>query len=254
LYPNGYLNENGGWAESGRVVEKIALKLRDVGVAVHEGKAFDRFIEDGSQVTGIVTTDGKQHDADYVIIAAGAWTTVMLPYLADVIVAVGLPVVHFDPPNADDFRPPAFRPWAADISNTGWYGFPLHPSGVVKIANHGVGIPLDPRDEKVVPKQWIDRARAFVTETFPALTDALIVKTRLCMYCDTFDGDFWIDHDPNRKGLVVATGGSGHGFKFAPVLGSVIADVVEKKPNPFASRFAWREKTDVKTEAARSSS
>ena len=61
----------------------------------------------------------------------------------------------------------------------------------------------------------------------PALADAPIVHRRMCLYCDTFDGDFWIDHDPERPGLVVAAGDSGHGFKFAPILGALIADVVE---------------------------
>ena len=51
--------------------------------------------------------------------------------------------------------------------------------------------------------------------------DAPVVGSRFCLYCDTFDGNFWIDHDPARRGLVVAAGDSGHGFKFAPILGAV---------------------------------
>ena len=71
------------------------------------------------------------------------------------------------------------------------------------------------------------------------------------MYCDTFDGDLWIDHDPDRPGLVVAAGGSGHGFKFAPVLGGIIADVVERQPNRWTGRFGWRRVGDIRTEEAR---
>ena len=48
------------------------------------------------------------------------------------------------------------------------------------------------------------------------LGDAPIVHRRVCVYGDSLDGDFWIGRD--RPGLVVAAGGSGHGFKFAPVL------------------------------------
>ena len=69
---------------------------------------------------------------------------------------------------------------------------------------------------------------------------APIVGRRLCLYSDSWDGDFLIDHDPERRGLVVATGGSGHGFKFAPSLGPIIADVVERRENPWAERFRWR--------------
>ena len=57
------------------------------------------------------------------------------------------------------------------------------------------------------------------------------------MYSDSWDGHLWIDRDPQREGLVVAAGDSGHAFKFAPVLGSIIADALEEKTNP---RFRWR--------------
>jgi glycine/D-amino acid oxidase-like deaminating enzyme len=71
------------------------------------------------------------------------------------------------------------------------------------------------------------------------------------MYCDSYDGDLFIAEDPAREGLVVASGGSGHAFKFAPVLGAIVADVLEERDNRFASRFAWRRLGRVKTEQAR---
>ncbi len=252
-YVDGYLSPRAGWAESGNVVAKIARGLAAAGVDVREGKAFERFIEDGSRVVGVVTADGSEFRADVVLMATGAWTPVYLPYLSDVMWAVGLPAIHFQPEHIDRFTPPGFRPWAADISNTGFYGFPKDRSGVVKVGNHGKGVPIHPiNDPRKLPDGTVEMFRDFVAGTFPALADAPIVKTHLCLYCDTWDGDLWIDHDPDRPGLVVAAGGSGHGFKFAPMLGGIIADVVEQKPNRFAARFAWRERTgDARKEAAR---
>jgi glycine/D-amino acid oxidase-like deaminating enzyme len=93
--------------------------------------------------------------------------------------------------------------------------------------------------------------RAFFRRSLPALAEAPMTSNRLCMYCDTWDGDFWIDYDPDREGLLVAAGGSGHGFKFAPMLGPIIADVLERKPNDFAHRFRWRRRGELKTEGAR---
>jgi glycine/D-amino acid oxidase-like deaminating enzyme len=93
--------------------------------------------------------------------------------------------------------------------------------------------------------------RTFLRASLPGLADAPIVGRRLCLYCDTWDGNFWIDHDPEREGLVVAAGGSGHMFKFAPRLGPIVADVLERKPNRYAHRFAWREGGEEATEAAR---
>jgi len=71
------------------------------------------------------------------------------------------------------------------------------------------------------------------------------------MYCDSFDGDLFIAADPDREGLVVASGGSGHGFKFAPALGAIVADVLEERDNRFTRRFAWRSLGQVVTEEAR---
>jgi sarcosine oxidase / L-pipecolate oxidase len=84
------------------------------------------------------------------------------------------------------------------------------------------------------------RLREFLRLTFPALAAAEIVTTRVCLYCDTWDGHFWIDRDPEREGLVLATGDSGHGFKFAPLLGKWVADALEGEPNPMLFKFRWR--------------
>lgn len=243
IYVDGYLNSRAGWAESGNVVQRIASSLAGQGVDVREGHAFQHFIEEGSKIVGVVTNSGDAFRADVTIMATGAWTPAYLPYLSDVMWSVGLPVMHFQPEHIESFTPPTFRPWAADVSNTGWYGFPKDRTGVVKIANHSKGIPIDPiHDPRELPDDMEDKFRSFMAETFPSLADAPCVGTRLCLYCDTWDGDLWIDHDPNRSGLVVAAGGNGHGFKFAPMLGGIIADVVEKTPNRFAERFAWRER------------
>lgn len=79
-----------------------------------------------------------------------------------------------------------------------------------------------------------------LADTFPALAAAPIVFRRLCVYCDTADGDFWIAPDPQRANVVVATGGSGHAFKFAPVLGELIAAIALGEPHPLAAKFRWR--------------
>jgi len=154
---------------------------------------------------------------------------------------VGQPALHFMPSDPEPYRGERFPVWGADISNTGWYGFPLSRDGVVKLANHGPGREIHPDEPRVVSPEWEECCREFIGGTFPELVDAPLVATRLCLYCDTWDTNFWIDHDPDREGLVVAAGGSGHGFKFAPVLGRIIADVVDRVPNRFAERFAWRE-------------
>jgi sarcosine oxidase / L-pipecolate oxidase len=95
--------------------------------------------------------------------------------------------------------------------------------------------------------------RAFLAASLPDLYDAPLVYTRRCLYVDTPDGDFWISHHPQREGLTVASGDNGHGFKFAPILGELIADAVEGKPNHWLSKFRWRDVSwdDIRNESSR---
>lgn len=250
-YADGYLNPRAGWAESGRVVERLLLLARQAGAELREGKSFARLLESDSRVIGVETADGERLLADLVVMASGAWTPKLLPHLREQMSIVGQPVVFFQPRDPALFRPPNFSCWAADISRTGWYGFPALPDGTLKIGNHGPGWEIDPDAPLEVPDSHIERVREFVRESLPALDGAPVARTRLCLYCDSWDGDFYIDHDPARPGLFIACGGSGHGFKFAPVLGEIIADAVERKPNPWKSRFAWRERGAPRKEDAR---
>ncbi len=251
LYPEGYLNPCAGWAESGQVITCLAMQARRAGIEIVEGMRFGKLIDCDGRVAGVVTLGGGEYRADRVLMAAGAWTPALLPWLQNVMWATGQVVMHFQPGDPETYRAPQFPVWAADIGRTGWYGFPATESGIVKVANHGPGIRVDPHQPRVVPAAAEEYFRTFLRGTFPALAEASLVASRLCLYGDTFDGHFWIDHDPQHPGLVIAAGDSGHAFKFAPVLGGLIADVVEHKPNRWAGRFAWREPSGVSGEGAR---
>jgi glycine/D-amino acid oxidase-like deaminating enzyme len=162
-------------------------------------------------------------------------------------------VFHLKPREPELFLAERFPFFGADISTTGYYGFPLN-QGVVKIASHGIGREMSPDSpERAVTSEEEMQLREFLSSTIPALADAPIVHTRICLYCDTHDGDFWIAPDPDRPGLIIAAGDSGHGFKFAPVLGEIIADAAEGKSNPLLEKFRWRPEVrpGITKEAAR---
>jgi len=249
-YADGYFNRRAGWAESGWVVEHLLALARAAGVSVRR-EAFGSVALDGSRARGVVTARGNRLLADIVLVCAGAWTPTLLPWLGDRMWATAQSVVHVRAPDPAPFRPPAFPPWLADIAHSGWYGFPATANGDVKIGHHGRGAPVDPNTHREVPEAHLANVRAFLHESLPALAAAPVVYRRVCLYCDTFDGDFLIAHDPEREGLVVAGGGSGHAFKFAPVLGPLIADVVEGCPNRWAHRFRWRSVGEARREEAR---
>lgn len=250
LYADGYFNPRAGWTPSGRVIAHLAASARAAGVEIDTARVVS-LLDEGSRVTGARSADGSTLGADRVLVACGAWTPALVRELGPVMRAVAQPVCHFAPADAAPYRAPRFPVWAADISTTGWYGFPATAEGLVKVGNHGPGRAYVPGASLDLPASEVERCRDFLRGTFPALADAPLAGGRLCLYCDTPDGDFWIDRHPERDGLIVAAGGSGHGFKFAPVLGRIIADAVEGRPDPRAARFAWRTPRDTHSEHAR---
>ena len=254
LYQDGYLNPTGGWVESGRVIARLAAEAREAGVAIHEKVPQPRLRFEGVRCTGISSISGQCWQADTTLLAAGAWTPALLPELQEVMWATAQTVFHFKPHDPRPYTPPEFPVWGADIGRTGWYGFPANADGLVKVANHGPGRRVDASAPRALPAGEEARYRDFLRETFPGLASAPLHSTRVCLYCDTFDGAFWIDYVPDRPGLCVAAGDSGHAFKFTPVMGGIIADVVEGKPNAWAQRYRWREKTTAASDGARASS
>ncbi len=220
-FVDGYYNPAGGWVEAARVVARLAREARDAGVQIHENARDGQALERG----------------DVRVVSAGAWTGDLVPAMASELRTVGQPVFHLAPGDPALFEPPRFCVFGADIARTGWYGFPV-ARGIVKVANHGVGRAMHPSSAaRAVTADEEAAMRAFVADTFPALARAPVASTRTCVYCDTRDEHFWIAPDPADPSLVVATGGSGHAFKFAPLLGEWIADAVEGRVVP---RFRWR--------------
>ena len=258
LYRDGVLEIEAGYAESGRAVAMLIERAKSIGVELREGTRFVRLDEDDNQVKGVVIEDSVgdavsapreangfpysyKIPGDFVVMAVGAWTPYLLPFTRKFFRATGQPVFHLKPSKPELFAPERFPVFGADITTTGYYGFPINRDGIVKIANHGPGREMSPDSpERVVTVEDEKNLREFLASTFPSLANAPIVYTRVCMYSDTHDGHFWIARDPEREGLVVAAGDSGHGFKFAPVLGEIIADALEGKDNPLLDKFRWR--------------
>jgi glycine/D-amino acid oxidase-like deaminating enzyme len=240
-YVDGYFNPEGGWAASGAVVAQLAQEAEAAGV---------RIVRERVRLDGDRFACASRITADRFVLCTGAWIPLLVPEAAPLVRAVGQPVFHLRPHDPSLFEAARFPVFGADIARTGYYGFPLEGGGV-KIANHGVGVTIAPGDARPdVSAQQEAALRDMLADTFPALADAPITFRRICVYCDTADGDFLIDRVPSRPDVVVATGGSGHAFKFAPVLGELIAAVTLDEPHAFAQRFRWRTATPGR-EAAR---
>ena len=252
-FVDGFYHRAGGYAESGTVVAALARQAQAAGIEVSARTRAAALVEEAGRVRGVRTDRGRTLRAAGVVMAAGAWVGTLHPPLSGAIRASGHPVFHLRPADPAPFRADRFPTFTADVARTGYYGFPVNADGVVKIASHALGRPIDPDAPRSVTPGAETRLRRFLADTFPALAGAPVVSTRLCLYADTQDEDFWIARDPDRDGLTVAGGGSGHGFKFAPVLGALIADAATGADNPALARFRWRPEVTLThgTEAAR---
>jgi glycine/D-amino acid oxidase-like deaminating enzyme len=246
VFQDGVLEVEAGYAESGRVVAALVERAKSSGIELRENSRFSHLDEGDDRVKGIVLNNGERIVGDRVLMAVGAWTPYLLPFTKKFFRASGQPVFHLKPQRPDLFASERFPVFGADITATGYYGFPLNRDGIVKIANHGPGREMSPDSpQRAVTSEEEQNLRKVLSWALPALAEAPIVYTRVCMYCETHDGNFWIAGDPEREGLVIAAGDCGHGFKFAPVLGKIIADAVEGKSTPIRKKFSWRPEIPV---------
>ena len=231
----GYTSRRAGWAESARVVAWLVERAVAAGVTLREHTA----------------PRPDEVDADTVVVAGGVWSIALAPELRSLVRVVAQPVWVLAPTDPERWRAPRFLPWAADIAGTGWYGFPATADGLVKIANHGPGTPIAPDAPRTLDPSADAALRTFLRARLPGLAEAPVVRRRTCAYTDVVDGDFVIDRSPSDPRLVFATGGSGHAFKFAPVLGELVANRVDGTDDPRLARFRWRAPTTHRAEAAR---
>jgi glycine/D-amino acid oxidase-like deaminating enzyme len=125
-----------------------------------------------------------------------------------------------------------------DTPNGYYYGFPPLDANGIKLAEHSGGEPL--ADASLLSRQ-IDLAEQHRVEQF--LQRYLLQATRqhmrheTCMYTMTSDQHFLVDMHPQFPNVAFAAGLSGHGFKFASVLGEILADLVQHQTSPHATRF-----------------
>ena len=174
-----------------------------------------------------VETDLGVYGADFLVIAAGAWTGSFVPDLALPLEVERMPVLWFEPtvPVAD-VSAGRLPIWILDTAVDGtFYGFPYDDEAGLKVSRHHSGDAVDPdtvdRGERPAD---VERVRAFSRSFFPG-ADGPLRESMVCLYTNTPDLAFVIDVHPAVPGVAFASACSGHGFKFAPVIGEILADL-----------------------------
>ncbi|TPW73025.1 FAD-dependent oxidoreductase [Schumannella sp. 10F1B-5-1] len=197
----------------------------------------------------IVTTDAEELRPAQVVLTAGAWTTDLAP----ASLAAALPPLRVTQEQPAHFAARAASGAVADGSDFVWPGFMqrpepgerdawmlsptygmLTPGEGVKVGWHGVGAEVHPdrRDFAAEPVQ-MDALRRYVREWIPGADPDHFVPIS-CTYTTTPTEDFVLDR---RGAVTVGAGFSGHGFKFTPVIGRILADVTRGIPAPEVFRL-----------------
>lgn len=177
-----------------------------------------------------VYTELGQYRARRLIVAAGAWVSALLPGLA-LPFHIERQVLHwFDPGQASaDFAPDRcpIHLWQFD-GRRFFYGFPDLGTGVKAGFHHaGEAATAEEIRRDVTPAE-VDAVRTVLRRFLPG-ADGPLCASVVCLYTNTPDEHFWIDHHPTQPQVLVASPCSGHGFKFAPVIGEILADLIQHK-------------------------
>ena len=224
-----------GYIESARAIGVMAGIARDGGCRVYPSTPVTRVEEQASGVE--VEHRGGRDRFDRVVVAAGPWLGRLLPAVGARVRVTRQQMLLIEPPDPRAFSGDLFPVWMIDQDGEGWYGFPLLREGYAKVARDRLGESVDADADRAGTDDFARDALDFVRQRLPELAAGVVVEGRSCLYTNTPDDHFLVDRVPGAERILVAGGGSGHGFKFGGALGPVIVDAVEERPNPLGDRF-----------------
>ena len=171
--------------------------------------------------------DGATVGAERLVLAAGPWIGALVKDLGLPLVVERQPVCWFEPnvPVAD-VSVSRLPVWLMATDDGTFYGFPHDSELGLKVSHHHSGELVDTEtvDREVRPPD-VNRIRAFIRDRMPA-ADGPLTASRVCLYTNTPDNRFIVDRHPAARGVVFASACSGHGFKFAPLIGEILSDLV----------------------------
>jgi sarcosine oxidase len=191
-----------------------------------------------------VTSGAGTIRARRLVLSAGAWMEPALMRHSLPLAVTRQVMFWVRPGDRERFHPDRFPVWLWETAEGPvWYGFPDLGDGP-KIARHHGGQPTTAGEvERDVGPGESAAALEFIGRAIPPLGGP-VTDARVCLYTNTPDEDFVLDRHPDCPAVLIASPCSGHGFKFAPTIGELLADLVMNQTprfdlSPFrADRFA----------------
>lgn len=213
-------------------IATMLLQARDHGASLQCNEAVHTWAEVGDRIQ--VRTGRGTYDAGALVLCAGTGMAALHPDLGASLQIERQVVAHFTPgSHAEWFGPERFPIFAFEQADGDFfYGFADLGSGVKVARHHGGAIVSTDSIDRNVCADDIEMVRAFMARHLPQANGALLASTA-CVYSNTPDFHFIIDHLPDTERVFIASVCSGHGFKFASVIGEIMADLVQDRPVRF---------------------
>ncbi|HZM82625.1 MAG TPA: N-methyl-L-tryptophan oxidase [Candidatus Limnocylindrales bacterium] len=223
----GFYEEDAGFVRAEEAVLAAVGQARAYGARVLTGVTVAGVFPDTDRPR-VKLADGSTIVARHLVVAAGAWHRKLLVPMAPKIAVVRRVFGWFT--FRGDFGPSRFPIFIrSDVSGErAWYGIPSLDGRTVKLGIHvwpGIDEPVDPAVGAREPDPVDARRLSRIAGDYLSGLDSEPARMQVCMYSSTADGDFLVGPVQGVPGVTVLGGFSGHGFKFAPVLGDIAADL-----------------------------
>jgi sarcosine oxidase len=223
----GVLEHSAGFLYVEECVQAHIQAGRELGATILPGQPALSWAPDGSGV--VVQTQAGRYRAGRLVLTAGPWAAAgLLAGWGRSLTVMRQVALWFGTSRPDLFRRDVFPLYICDTPEGLFYGFPMLNDHGPKVARH-YGAPELPGpaavNRETAPADE-EPARQFLRAHLPAI-DGPCRRASVCLYTLTPDRHFILDRHPEHAQVVVAAGFSGHGFKFAPVVGEVLADLAE---------------------------
>jgi sarcosine oxidase len=220
-----------GIVPAGRATRTLHRLARGAGARLYAGSPVTSLVERTDGTVEVVSGGAvpRVFRARRVVLTVDAWTNDLLAHLGSSLplTVTREQVTYFAPAVPEDFGPARLPVWIW-MDDPSFYGFPrydeLGTGSLVKAAQDCGGAVTTARERTFdVDAVALDRLAGFATRLLPGLGPP--VRTVTCLYTLTPDRDFVVGALPEHPSVVVGLG-AGHGFKFAPTIGRVLADLV----------------------------
>jgi sarcosine oxidase len=221
----GVFQPDGGFVRAEPAVAALQALARDGDAELHPDA---RILGIEPHRDGVrVATQHGAIDAGCAIVTAGPWLKSLLPRLPVPIRVTRQVLGWFEPSDQAPglFAAERFPVFLLQNPDGVFYGFPVDPDGVKVAKHHHLDEVVDPDDYDRTVSAIDEAAIRRVLKAHVPNADGRLLAAKTCLYTMTPDGDFILDRLPECPQIVIASPCSGHGFKFAPVIGEILADL-----------------------------